>query len=203
MSTGLVSKSLTSGFPRKLITRLKYSQPIIITPAVPAYDYVFNLNSLYSPLHSGGGHQPLGYNQISAVYGKYRVFKVKWHMTAVANDATGQTVTVVPNNDPTSYSSDTDTAREAPYSKFKTCFPGGPALVMGGSVSLPKVLGRTSLQYKDDDITGAPYNSSPVEVCVLHVIFNSTDNAVNLNIQAQFQLVYYAEFYDQFALTAS
>lgn len=47
---------------------------------------VFNLNSLYSPEFTGGGHQPQGFDQMCAIYAQYTVYKVRAKVRFFATD---------------------------------------------------------------------------------------------------------------------
>lgn len=62
------------GFPREIVTALRYVDTHTIqSSAGSAGGQVFRLNSVYDPDFTGAGHQPLYYDQFTAVYNKYVV----------------------------------------------------------------------------------------------------------------------------------
>lgn len=62
------------GFPREMITVLRYVDTHTIqSSAGSAGGQVFRLNSVYDPDFTGAGHQPLYYDQLTAIYNKYVV----------------------------------------------------------------------------------------------------------------------------------
>lgn len=67
---GLVSKRFASS--------LRYSDIFSVNSTGGAPNRkIFNLNSLYDPDNSLGGHQPLGYDQLMALYDKYTVLEAR------------------------------------------------------------------------------------------------------------------------------
>jgi len=69
------------GFPSKHVARLKYVDLIQLSPtalgsAVPTFKH-FRANSLYDPDYSGIGHQPRGFDELSAIYDHYCVIGSK------------------------------------------------------------------------------------------------------------------------------
>lgn len=71
-----VSRSLSSPMPDMYKTTLIYSDYISLSMSVVnlyATYYTFRLNSLFDPDYSGSGHQPRGFDQLSAIYDKYVV----------------------------------------------------------------------------------------------------------------------------------
>lgn len=68
------------GFPDRIETRLRYDQVGNMTSTVGSIGkQVFRMNSLFDPDFTGAGHQPLYYDQLSAIYNQYAV--IKSHIT--------------------------------------------------------------------------------------------------------------------------
>lgn len=63
------------GFPDKLTTNLVYSESIILTPSgiTPTPYVVYKPTSLYDPNDAVGGGQPTFFDQLSTIYGRYKV----------------------------------------------------------------------------------------------------------------------------------
>lgn len=65
----------TINSPRKLVTRMKYVDKVVLTPpaAGQADFYWFRGNSIHDPDLEGTGHQPMGHDQAATLYQNYRV----------------------------------------------------------------------------------------------------------------------------------
>lgn len=62
------------GFPRTTAVKLRYVSTISINPAAAQVGYYFfRANSCYDPDYSGVGHQPMNFDQWSALYNHYIV----------------------------------------------------------------------------------------------------------------------------------
>ena len=64
-----------NGFPDSRLTRHRYCDNINLYQALPGTPefYLFGANNGYDPDHSGTGHQPMGWDEMAAVYGTYAV----------------------------------------------------------------------------------------------------------------------------------
>lgn len=67
-----------SPFPASMVTKHRYCETVALDAAiaVPAY-YVFSCNGLYDPNITSTGHQPLGFDEMSALYDHYTVLGSK------------------------------------------------------------------------------------------------------------------------------
>lgn len=67
------------GFPQSKLVKLRYNQHVDLAPVGPGVlsKYVFRCNGPYDPDQSGIGHQPMGYDAWSAIYGRYVVVGAK------------------------------------------------------------------------------------------------------------------------------
>lgn len=68
-------------FPNTLYTQLRYSEPLELINAnisgLTGSEVAYRMNSLYDPNFTAAlNHQPLGFDQLAAVYRKYCVYKV-------------------------------------------------------------------------------------------------------------------------------
>lgn len=72
-------KSPTSPVPKQKKVFLRYAETnVSLDPgaSVPA-DYFFRANDLFDPNYTGAGHQPMGFDQWMALYGKFAVLNSK------------------------------------------------------------------------------------------------------------------------------
>ncbi len=69
-----------SPFPNRLATRSRYMSTIQIDPTTGTpggYSYIFVANGMFDPDLTGGGHQPMAFDQMMAVYRHYTVIGAK------------------------------------------------------------------------------------------------------------------------------
>lgn len=187
---------------RKHIVKLKYVD--IIPWAVSAgatAGQSFNMNSIFDPDQTGGGHQPYGYDQLAALFAHYRVFRLKWHIEfAPTNDRAH--ICVIPINGATVGSTIPELG-EQPLAVTKAMsFSGGYPCKFSGSMSLPRLTGATSVQYRTDDRYSAAIGASPVEIMRLNMyVYNP--NSIAIDTSCNVTLMYYTEFYDPITLGQS
>jgi len=79
------------GFPKRMVMTHKYTDAFItMTSAGPMSTYIIGCNGMYDPNISAGGHQPLYFDQMTALYNHYTVIGSKIKATfipAAANSA--------------------------------------------------------------------------------------------------------------------
>lgn len=68
-------------FPQTMFAQHKYVEDFAFAAdnltGLMGSDYAFRLNSLYDPNFTGTGHQPQGFDQMTPLYGRYTVYKVR------------------------------------------------------------------------------------------------------------------------------
>lgn len=188
--------------------RAKLSYYDVVAPSITANlatDYKFNLNSLFDPDLTSTGHQPYGYDQLSAFYGRYVVKSVRYQLKLVVVAGVFGGVSVVPNNTGTSYgSADRNLAAESPLAQTIVGNSGSPneQQVITGKVDLWKLTGQTLPQY----LAAAQYwgttGTSPTETLVLHVV-SSGDATTSSGFVWSIKLEFDAEFFDPIDLSQS
>lgn len=210
-TTRLVVRQLGQIMPDKFVTSLTYCHIGQEAPAVTAqYDHQFNMNSIYDPDRSGGGHQPLGRDQLSTLYSRYRVIACKWIVDFMPEATPGPILCVtIPNNEAGALTGSSQTAVETPYAKYKTTNALSTAIAtdvrhvrISGSADLAKIYGVSKETLMSDDRYAAASGADPSEFAILHVCGFSIDgNAIV--VQMCVKLIYTVEFYDRVQLTAS
>lgn len=86
-----------SPLPKKLKSRLTYCEKgVSVNPGAGgiAGDYVFSLNNLYDPNVTGTGHQPLGFDQLAALYRYFVVTKARAFITFYNVDTSNEALCV-------------------------------------------------------------------------------------------------------------
>jgi len=61
------------GFPEKLTTTLRYVERITLVIGGTTASKIFRMNSPFDPNYTDSGHQPMYFDQLAAVYGRYQV----------------------------------------------------------------------------------------------------------------------------------
>lgn len=93
-----------SGFPQKMVMKHKYFETFDMTntAGAPAY-YSFYLNNMYDPNYTSTGHQPMYYDQMTALYDHYVVIgaKIKVTFQHAATTNTTQNIAIYQNDDGT------------------------------------------------------------------------------------------------------
>lgn len=175
------------------ITKVKYTDEFDLTLTSGSLNnYAFNSNGLYDPDQTGTGHQPLGYDQLSAMYSRYRVFKVSWKVVfgnvatngaavrCAVSHVNGSTIPVRP------------ACFELAYGKQGVVGPYGNPLKLQGSFDLTK-LNSDPAKYLIDDRYAATVTSNPAEV--MYILLSAYPN-VSSTCRVSVSFVYHVEFYD-------
>jgi len=74
--------------PWKLANTLVYMDTVPITISSGAYtQYIWSCNGIYDPQTTGAGHQPRGFDQMTALYNHYTVLRSRMVVTFCSNSA--------------------------------------------------------------------------------------------------------------------
>lgn len=193
--TGLVNRALHP-IPQRYITKMKYSE-FISTNANG--NYAFNLNSIYDPNRTGVGHQPYGFDQLAALYNRYRVIACGFRLHIAAGTGTsGQQsiqLAALPSNEPQTVLSISEW-RENPRCKYICQNAGAATQYLTGKVYIPSLVGRTRAQYMADDRYQALTTGDPQEAAVLNICTAGGADATVGGSGVQVVLEYTVEFFD-------
>jgi hypothetical protein len=202
--TNIERTAITFLDPRKFIT-LKYVENYQITLLTTVGDQQrMRLNSVFDPNDTGGGHQPYGFDQLAALYNRYRVWKAKWRVTFSPSSASYPALVIPTNGAITAITTAAtwQAAAEKPYAKSWIQGASGKSQRLSGSIYINKLTGISSQEYRADDRTGALTSADPGEIVYLYLgIVNPNANTIIVNfiIEMEFD----TEFYDPIMLTQS
>lgn len=204
-SNSYTSFGTQSPLSARLRTTLTYaSKQTNIT--LSSIDYQFRLNSLFDPDFTGGGHQPKGFDQLAALYQRYRVYRARWEVSwsIVSSGFYPTFVGAVATNENTGFTDITDFAETA-HSQWMLVGNSYPLKTgkFRGVVDLAKLNGKTHAAYAADDTTQALITANPTEILNLHVMQQTLDNSTALAGYSVVQIWYDVEFSDPFALGQS
>jgi hypothetical protein len=171
--------------PHKYMT-LKYTDVVTTSLATTVgVSQVYNLNSLFDPDRTGTGHQPYGFDQMSALYNRYRVLKTRWRICFSPSSLT-YAISVIPMNGLLAASvtnlATFVTAAESPRAVNWEQGASGQSHLISGQVPLNNLTGVTSTEYLADDRFEAIVTASPSEVMVLQVVlYNPSGSTISIN----------------------
>lgn len=196
--------SLKTIVPDRLRTKLTYGSVNTFTSAAGVTsEYVYRGNSCFDPDQAGAGAQPNGFDQLSALYNRYRVYssRIKYQPINVSSSATTNIVFY-------SYASRTTTGLAtvfdymgAPYAKWAA----GNANTLGNRtlithLSTAAVLGLSGGQMEADDTLEALVTASPAHQWYWII---GTYSEATQSTSAYVSIDYYVEFTDRIDLNAS
>lgn len=180
-----VAGNYTTGFTWVKLG-MKYSDTFDTSLTTGAIlDQVFRANSLFDPDRTNTGHQPLEFDQYFALYNRYHVYAISWHITlAGAADAYHMCCGIVNGAETFTSSTDFRTFREGPMTRDYTSSYGSPALRASGHQPLYKYNGVGMRAYMTDDRFGSTMITNPSEILDFHVmLYNPTANSILIHWQ--------------------
>lgn len=182
-------------FPDRYDCVLKYCTNSS-TSAVPSWsDNVWNVNSLYDPDSSGTGHQPRFFDQLAAIYGRYRVVRAHFHLTLRQRAAHGIMANLIPANTSALFTSALSQELTRAGETRITSSNAPPLLIR--KTILPNAIAGVSLEtYLADDRFAAQVTASPAEVICAHQFVQSLDGTTSIDYEWSIQILYDCEFFD-------
>lgn len=201
-SSALVTRPL---LPPSRRMSLAYAERVrlVESAALAGANWAFSLNSLYDPNVSGTGSQPVGFDQISAFYGQYRVWRVRVKITFSNLVTSTSFVGAFPTYQAVAPASPSAWFCQ-PYGKSDRVEPtsGVSTRVIYMDVDLPLILGLTRSQYDNDmDFVGTP-SGSPTRAAIL-IVWMVGSSGTAASVDAQVQLEYQAQFSQPLPLNVS
>jgi len=201
-------RTRTSALPDTYYTKLNYSElgALNYGGAGAAATYQFRMNSLYDADYTGGGHQPYGFDQLAALYNKYRVYGCKWVVTW-SNQSSTYWFDVCTFMRPTADLPTTiQDCLELPYVKRGVLAPVGSShctIVQKGYGSINKLYGIGKQQLRIDDIYSSLVNTNPSSTPYLNITCQNQNAGAAATANFRLDCVFYVSFYDRKLLAGS
>lgn len=192
--------------PHKYVT-LRYTETFNFTLAsTVGTQQLFRLNSIFDPNSTGVGHQPYGYDQLSALYNRYRVLAARWKVVFGTQTSTYRIV-ILPINGTLAAAiagfATFETACEMPRARLFVQGGGGsPTVTVTGGIKLNDLNGVTIPEYLADDRFEAAIGANPAEVMSL-VIGNYNASGGTITIDYTAEMTYMVDLHDPIALAGS
>lgn len=194
-STPSMGLSLPMGKSFKMKSRyIELAIPLDVGVGGIPTSYVFSLNGLFDPNHTGTGHQPIGFDQLMGMYDHYNVIGTKYTVTFTNTDTVNQAIVCcqVKDTDTTSINlSEIIENGQAKYTVLSTETAGGCCKTLHGGVSIKKFFGKSPMSTK----YGGTDGSNPADGVWLHVINAPADGVTNtdpvlINVQLDYIVVF-------------
>lgn len=191
-----VSASRAAGFAQEHWCTIKYGDGplnLLATSGIMG-QYLFNPNDCNDPDASGGGHQPLGYDQLTAVYNNWQVSSCKYVFET--QSSTSDTAPYEISTGAFDYTPATllySELLEQPNVKTKVVNNGQNGR-MSGKISMAKLFGMTRTQYRNDETYFGSVSAGPTNEAWLTFAANNlsgTTTTVKFNIRLWFRVRFF------------
>lgn len=161
-------------------------------------EQAFRLNSLFDPNFTGAGHQPQGFDQCAAIWGRYKVYAVKWEIQAVPNqDNLILISTVSASTDSTGITGGAiDGVIEQPRSSYRLLSgEGNQAAAWATFMRIQAIEGMTAKEFNANTTDyGAAATGNPASVTFLRLACANTAGGTTGAINVIIRFTYYAEW---------
>lgn len=183
-------------FPPKLFNTLRYSEQVTIN-CVDSNNgcgtYIFSANNLYDPNYTGTGHQPLYYDQLTALYNHWTVLSSK--ITVVVQRASNpvqlQAVLVLDDDASLGTANNINLLTERAGSVHGSADPGnGLLLTLSKTFSAKKWFGSNPLD--NDNLQGfiSAGPSEQVYYAIMVQDLTGTSQSVAAHITMEFNVIW-------------
>lgn len=197
-------------FRNTMSAKMHYTQVHTLSSGFGGFtgaEKVINLNSLFSPDFSGGGHQPYAFDQMALLYRKYKVTAVLVECKYNDPSADGMFVAVQiqpPQSPATITGKRKEELSEQPMSVVRSINNSGNQKgVIRQFVPISTVSGLTKLQFQADvDLFTAQTTASPTAIPYLRVAVG-TDRATSSTMIITLKITFYSTFYERIVLDQS
>lgn len=192
-----------SPVPRTKYVMLKYCQQISLsgtTGGIVGIEHVFGLNCMYDPDLTGTGHQPMGFDQMMALYTRYRVYKADFKLRPIGTSNAPFLVAMVNNSQTTGTASGIDYPTACERSNCAVKVVGDPNdSVIFGSFKMAEIEGQGIF---DDNYTGG-VSGNPGNQIRLHLGVGDINGADTCGVNLSVEITFYASLDHRQTLAAS
>lgn len=193
-------------FGESFFTKLKVAIYVQVAPATFYGSFIFSQNSLFDPTVAVGVVQPVGFDELAALYHSYQVYSSKITAKFVTSTAVPVLTGIV-------NSMDINNLVYSNVAEFEAAPGSQTKLVMGSAASakiafltaktpVRKTLGLTKAAYQDT-IYSADVTASPTEQAYWAVNLIAIDGVTNITGYLMVEVEYMAKFTGRKQLTLS
>lgn len=191
--------------PDRYYCKLKYSEGFSLSSTSSFASEIYQ-SSCYDPAHAAGGHQPRGWDQLTALWSRYRVYGMSFRLQGCNVNASPMYVIAKWKNVDSVDSSINDTF-ESTYSKgvrlIGSTSSNNSVFTMKGYASVSRILGVKKIQVRTEDDFAANTGSNPNRMVYLHIYQIAQDGSTSLTNNYNIDITYYVELSTRVNLTQS
>jgi len=213
-ATGASDKSVISvllfkgpdPFPNAVRKRFRYAETYAFTTGaagIAGTQQAMGLNTLFDPNVTGVGHQPYGFDQFAAFYGKYRVDRVTvdvlWNTIGSTAEVACLHILQPPSGGITLTGVTTDRAAEIPQVLTCVLSPSGNTRTqrIRFSCSCAELCGVSQQKYEDDPNYSALISANPSLLCYLNMAISSYSGSAGEAATAQVVIEFEAYMWER------
>lgn len=205
-----IAKFAMRSLPDKLLVKMPYAdlQGLVGSGSTSwTFQKAYNINNLYDPETAALNQQNLMFEQYSTLYGSYRVYKVDYDVTLVntANSTTAGSISFARTGEQMNI---LDIQQlNAPYSRRFTLGVGGSTSSaqnmkrIKGSISLPRVVGFTSEQFRTSTLFSSQYGTtnpgSPFTNIQMSINGINVNTGITATVQCDVRYTCHVEWFDR------
>lgn len=193
--------------PDRYVCKMPYVFTTTITSVSGAIGTnIYRGNGPYDPLQPVGGDQPLGYDQLSALYNRYYVSGCAINVTVLPNteDTSSICDMVLFPSSGTVVSANNDQNAEQPYSRrIFTNLASSRGTQINHYMSTASMYGISKEKARADDAYTALNSTTPVNQWYWLLNAQSPDRTSSEVYIYKVKITYYVEWYDRVKLTGS
>jgi len=187
-----------SVMPDRFFVKLKYEQLgqlILNNSSTGSHEY--RGNGCFDPDLALGGHQPLGFDQFSAFYNRYRVHasSVKMELQRTSDSFVWCLCPTLTSSTPS-----VQTLIETPYARYRVVSSSISNHMLAHKMYTKKIYGQRITQ---DDVFSALTTADPSRKWYWSISAQSYNGSSQVTAYYNIRLMYYVEFFDRTQLSAS
>lgn len=202
------NRSGNSVVPNMYYTTLPWYEADTISVSTSSFGTLFyKMNGLYKP-SPFSSHQPRGYDELSALYQRYNVYKISYDITLFTKDTTKEGFKVGVTATPAGYTLFTDETEMEEYTLFNTRWTTitneRPSSRIRGTIMCHNAEQITKSKYNDDVDYEAGIGANPTLSPNLIINAYTLDGSTaNQGVECNVNILFYCRFSDPQKLTAS
>lgn len=197
--------------PARLYTKMRYVDNFQLTAdnltGLTGTEIAYRLNSLFDPYFAAGGHQPLGFDQITPLYQRYKVYKVDIQIGMRGRTGTGlgYLAANIRQGASTYTLGGLKALAEVIEQPGNTVMDGTLLQTWNQTVWMHEVEGRTYQEYMAEDSYGALVTANPSITPFLGVVCGTVDTPASsaTGVYCTVALVFHSFFYEPNPLNQS
>jgi hypothetical protein len=156
--------------PDELFVTLEYTDFIAASAAANTYAYQWRINSLFDPNYTATGSQPVGYDELAAIYNKYLVYRAEIETTLSCADTAAVACVATPDNPPYL---NTIVLGGMPHAKVGMTVKNGPPARFKTVVHVHVVFGVPFIAVETDDQFSSGVATNPTNTVFWNVAFDT------------------------------